>query len=107
MTDFKKRKAPRPDENREDRTPSLPVRTPGAGCDDPGLCMWRWPGNSTACGSILPAGGNNQTGAAVRDAHAPRFRHGGKGPYKGGQPDSVAHAEAASGRIQGGAPDRR
>ena len=28
---------------REDRTPSLPVRTSGVGCDDPG---WRGPGNS-------------------------------------------------------------
>ena len=58
------------------------------------------PGNSAACGSIFPVGGDNQTGVAVgvavRDAHAPRFRHG----YQGGQPDSVAHAEAASRRIQ-------
>ena len=42
-----------PDENRQDRTPSLPVRTSGAGCDDSSLFMWnRWPGNSVACGSI-------------------------------------------------------
>jgi hypothetical protein len=54
------------------------------------------PGNSAAYGSIFPVGGDNQTGVAVRDAHAPRFRHG----YQGGQPDSVAHAEAVSGRIQ-------
>jgi hypothetical protein len=32
-------------------------------------------------GSILLAGGDNQTGVAVRDAHALRFRHGSKGPY--------------------------
>jgi hypothetical protein len=39
------------------------------------------------------------TGVAVRDAHAPKLRDGGKGPYQGGQPDSVAYAEAASGWI--------
>jgi len=49
------------DENREDRTPSLLVRTPGARyrCVDPSLCMWRWPGNSATCGNILPIGGDN------------------------------------------------
>ena len=36
-----------------------------------------------------------------------RLRSGGKGPYQGGQPESVAYAEAASGRIQSGPPDRR
>src|ERR1700735_922079 len=100
MTDSKKRKAPpSPDENKDNRTRSLLVRTPGAGCDDSSLFMWRWPGNSAACGSILPAGGDNQTGVAVRDAHSPRFRYGGKAPYQGSQPNSVAHAEAASGWI--------
>src|ERR1700684_949520 len=74
-------------------------RTPGAGCNDSSLFVWRWPGDSAACGSILPPGGDNQTGVAVRDAHAPRFRYGGKGPYQGSQPNSVAHAEAASGWI--------
>ena len=34
------------------------------------------------CGSILPAGGDNQTGVVVRDAHAPRFQHGGKDPTR-------------------------
>ena len=46
---------PSPDENRQERTPSLPVRTPGAGCDDSSLFVWRWPGDSAARGSILPA----------------------------------------------------
>ena len=98
MTDFKKQKS-RPDENREDRTPSLPVRTPCAGCDDHGLCMWRWPGNSAACGSILPAGGDNQTRAADFDT-------GVKDPTRAASLTRWS-AEAASGRIQGGAPDRR
>ena len=35
-----------------------------------------WQRKQSKSGSILPAGGDNQTGVAVRDAHAPRFRHG-------------------------------
>ena len=90
-----------PDENRQDRTPSLPVRTSGAGCDDSmSVHVESMAGKQRGMWQhILPAGGDNKTGVAVRDTHAPRLRDGGKGPYQGGQPDSVAHAEAASGWI--------
>src|SRR5467141_2109237 len=85
-----------PDEDRKDRITCLPIRTPGPRCDDPSLCVWRWPGNGAPCSRILPVRGGNQTGAAVHDAHAPRFRSGSEGLYQGSLPHSMVHAETAA-----------